>query len=348
MRGRFRVGLTGDFLRPDGSVGFGDIGLGMLDGRPDLEYEFLPDGGEELVPDQVRPYDALILLGPRLTAATLEGADRLALVARFGVGYDNVDLRACTRAGVAVTITPEGVRRPVASATMALMLALAHRLPAKDRIARSGRWEERLDHMGTGLTGKTLGSIGLGNIGREVFALAAPFEMRHLAHDPYAPPEAAAGAGAELVDLETLLSSSDFVVINCALTPETRHLLDAGRLGLMKETAYLLNLARGPIVDGAALAEALRARGIAGAGLDLFERGPADPEDQNFCLANGVASPHALAWTDELAFGNGAAACESVLDVAAGRVPKNVVNNDVLDTALFREKLGRYGEGGGR
>ena len=348
MRGRFRVGLTGDFLRPDGSVGFGDIGLGMLDGRPDLEYEFLPDGGDELVPDQVRPYDALIMLGPRLTADTLEGADRLALVARFGVGYDNVDLEACTRGGVVVTITPDGVRRPVASATMALMLALAHRLPAKDRIARSGRWEERLDHMGTGLTGKTLGSVGLGNIGREVFALAAPFGMRHLAHDPYAPPEAAAGAGAELVDLETLLRRSDFVAINCALTPETRHLLGAERIKLMKETAYLLNLARGPIVDGAALAEALREGRIAGAGLDVFEEEPADPEDQIFSLPNVIVSPHALAWTDELALGNGTAACESVLEVAAGRVPKNVVNNDVLGTPLFREKLGRYGEGGGK
>ncbi|CAA9478629.1 MAG: D-3-phosphoglycerate dehydrogenase [uncultured Rubrobacteraceae bacterium] len=345
MRGGFRVGLTRDFLRTDGTIGWGDIGLGMLDEAPGVEWEFLPEGGGELGAGQVSGYDALIVLGPRVTTATVEGAERLALVARFGVGYDNVDLAACTRGGVAVTITPEGVRRPVAAANMALILALAHRLPAKDRIARSGRWEERLDHMGTGLTGRTLGSVGLGNIGREMFALAAPFGMRHLAHDPYAAPEKAAEAGAELVDLETLLRRSDFVAINCALTPETHHLLDAERLALMKETAYLVNVARGPIVDGEALTGALREGRLAGAGLDVFEKEPADPEDPIFSFPGVIAAPHALAWTDELALGNGRAACEGVLDVAAGRAPKNVVNGDVLGTPRFRNKLARYGEG---
>jgi phosphoglycerate dehydrogenase-like enzyme len=242
---------------------------------------------------------------------------------------------------VAVTITPDGVRRPVASATLALLLALAHRVPIKDRIARSGRWEDRLDHMGTGLTGKTLGSLGLGNIGREVFALAAPFGMRHLAHDPYVAPETAAEAGIELVDLETLLRLSDFLTVNCALTPETRRLLDAERLGLMRETAYLVNVARGQIVDQRALTEALREGRIAGAGLDVFEEEPADPDDPIFAPPNVIVAPHALAWTDELALGNGGGACGSVLDVAAGRIPKNVVNGDVLGTPLFKEKLGR-------
>ena len=347
MPDRFRVGLTHDFLRSDGSIGFGDIGLEMLDEAPDVEWEFLAEGGEELSAEQASLYDALIVLGPRVGAKTVGGADRLALVARFGVGYDNVDLEACAENGVAVTITPGGVRRPVASAILALLLALGHRLLIKDRIARSGRWEERLDHMGVGLTGRTLGSIGLGNIGREMFALAAPFGMRQLAHDPYAPPGTAAEAGTELVDLETLLRLSDFVVVNCALTPETYHLLDAGRLSLMKETAHLVNVARGPVVDQAALTEALRGGRIAGAGLDVFEKEPADPTDPIFSLPNVIAAPHALAWTDELALGNGRAACGSVLDVAAGRVPNDVINESVLDTAPFREKLGRYGEGGG-
>ena len=347
MPERFRVGLTRDFLRPDGSIGFGDIGLGVLDEAPGVEWEFLKEGGEELTPEQAGPYDALIVLGPRVSARTVGGADRLALVARFGVGYDNVDLEACTENGVAVTITPDGVRRPVASAILALLLALGHWLLIKDRIARSGRWEERLDHMGVGMTGRTLGSIGLGNIGREMFALAAPFGMHHLAHDPYAAPGTAAEAGVDLVDLETLLRLSDFVVVNCALTPETHHLLDAGRLSLMKETAHLVNVARGQIVDQAALTEALREGRIAGAGLDVFEGEPADPADPIFSLPNVIAAPHALAWTDELALGNGRAACKSVLDIAAGRVPDNVINKDVLDTALFREKLGRYGEGDG-
>ena len=345
MREGFRVGLTRDFLRPDGSIGWGDIGLEMLDEAPGVEWEYLADDDRERGAGQVRDYDALIVLGPCVGAATVEGAGRLTLIARFGVGYDNVDVEACTRSGVLLTITPDGVRRPVAASILALMLALGHKLLEKDRIARSGRWEDRLDHMGTGLTGKTLGSIGLGNIAREMFALAKPFGMRHLAHDPYAAPQAAAGV--DLVDLETLLRTSDFVAVNCALTPETRHLLDAGRLALMKPTAYLINTARGPIVDQAALTDALRGGRLAGAGIDVFEEEPADPEDPIFALPNVVAGPHALAWTDELALGNGRGACESVLDVAAGLVPKNVVNRGVLDTPLFRKKLARYAEGAG-
>ena len=198
--------------------------------------------------------------------------------------------------------------------------------------------------MGVGLAGRTLGSVGLGNIGRETFGLAAPFGMRHLAHDPYATPEAASEAGVELVDLGTLLRDSDFVMINSALTPETRHLLDAEKLALMKPTAYLINAARGPIVDQRALVDALRAERLAGAGLDVFEEEPADPEDPIFALPNVIATPHALAWTDEIALGNGRGAIESVLDVAAGRVPKNVVNRDVVDDPVLQEKLARYGE----
>ncbi|CAA9451704.1 MAG: D-3-phosphoglycerate dehydrogenase [uncultured Rubrobacteraceae bacterium] len=345
MPGTFRVGLTRDFLREDGAIGWGDIGLGALDEARGVTWEFLPEGGQELTAEQVSPYDALIVLAPHVGAATVEGADRLALIARFGVGYDNVDVEACTRNGVILTITPDGVRRPVAASILALLLALSHRLLVKDRIARSGHWEGKLAHMGTGLTGKTLGSIGLGNIAREVFVLAEPLGMRHLAFDPYATPETAAEAGVELVDLEALLGASDFVAVNCALTPETRHLLDDRRLGLMKETSFLINTARGQIINQAALTEALREGRIAGAGLDVFEEEPADPDDEIFSLPNVICAPHALAWTDELALGNGRSACESVLDVAAGRIPKNVVNQEVIDTPLLQEKLASYGEG---
>jgi phosphoglycerate dehydrogenase-like enzyme len=339
----FRVGLTRDFLREDGTIGWGDIGLGALDEADGLKWEFLPAGGQELTAEQVSSYDALIVLAPRVGPATVEGAERLAVVARFGVGYDNVDVEACTRNGVALTITPDGVRRPVAASILALLLALSHRLLIKDRMARDGRWEEKLDHMGTGLTGRTLGSVGLGNIGREMFALARPLEMRHLAHDPYATSEMAAEAGAELVGLEELLGASDFVTINCALTPDTHHLLDAGRLGLMKRSAFLINTARGQIVDQAALTGALVGGRIAGAALDVFEKEPADPEDPIFSLPNVICAPHALAWTDELALGNGRSACGSVLAVAAGRVPDNVVNAKVLDSPRWRKKLARFG-----
>ena len=341
----FRVGLTRDFLKPDGTIGFGDIGLRLLDEAPGIEWEFLAEKTRELRPDQVHDYDALIVLGPRITAETLAGqgiADRLALLARFGVGYDSVDVDACTANGVILTITPDGVRRPVAVAIMTYLLALATRLFQKDRLTREGRWNDKLDEMGMGLTGRTFGMVGVGNIGRDFLALARPFEMRHLAFDPYVTPEQAAGLGVELVDLETLLRRSDFVSISCPLTPETYHLIDAGRLALMKPTAYLINTARGPIVDEAALTEALRERRIAGAGLDVFEQEPVNPDNPILKLDNVIVAPHGLAWTDECFLGNGRSACQSILDVAAGRVPRNVVNRAALESPRFQEKLQRY------
>ena len=212
----------------------------------------------------------------------------------------------------------------------------------KDRLTRDGRWDEKLDYMGLGITGRTLGLVGLGNIGREVFKLAQPFEMRHLAYDPYATPEQAETAGVELVDLETLLRTSDFVSICCALTPETHHLINAERLALMKETAYLINAARGPIVDQAALTVALRENRIQGAALDVFEQEPVDPNDPILTLDNVIVTPHGICWTDECFLGNGRSACESILDVAAGRIPNNIVNRDALDNPRFQEKLHRY------
>lgn len=337
----FRVGITHDFLRPDGTFAMGDIGLGMLD-RPGIEREFLAEDARELSPEQIQGYDALLVLAPKITARTLEGADRLAIVARFGVGYDSVDVDACTRHGVLVTITPDGVRRPVATAAITYVLALAQKLLIKDRLTRSGCWAEKIDHMGMGVAGRTLGLIGLGNIGCEVFRLAQPFGMRHLAHDPYATPDAAAEAGAQLADLDTLLRESDFVCVTCALTPETYHLIDATRLARMKPSAYLINVARGPIVDQRALYAALREGTIAGAGLDVFEDEPVDPNEPILGLENVVVTPHGICWTDECFLGNGRSACASILDVASGQVPRHVVNRAALDNPKFQAKLAQY------
>lgn len=347
MSGTFRVGVTRDFLKPDGTIGFGDIGLDLLDAAPGVEWEFLAEDTRELTADQVRGYDALLVLAPRVTAATLAGADRLSIVARFGVGYDNVDVPACTAAGVLLSITPDGVRRPVAASVMAFVLALSHKLLIKDRLTRAGRWTEKLDHMGMGLTGRTLGVVGLGNIGREVFALARPFGMRHAAADPLASVADAAATGVELLPLHDLLRASDFVCICCALTPETHHLIDARRLSLMKPTSYLINVARGPIVDQVALTEALRAGRLQGAGLDVFETEPIPPDDPLLALENVILAPHAVCWTDECFRGNGRSACASILEVAAGRVSPQAVNREAADHPRLREILRRRGAGEG-
>jgi D-3-phosphoglycerate dehydrogenase len=338
----FRIGYTKDFLTADGRIGWGDIALDLLEGVPEIDFGFLPENEPVLTPANAGDYDALGVLTPRVTADLLDNAPRLAVVARFGVGYDNVDLDACTRNGIAVTITPDGVRRPMAATAMTFILALSHRLLEKDRLTREGRWAEKLDYMGYGLTGRTLGSLGLGNIARDMFHLAAPWGMRHLAHDPYLTAEQAAGAGVELVDLETLLRESDYVVVLCKLTEETHHLINAERLALMKPSAFLISIARGPIVDEAALYAALTSGTIRGAGMDVFEQEPVDPANPILALNNVIVAPHALCWTDECARGNGTGVLTSILDVRTGRVPRHVVNREVIESPRFQEKLAAY------
>jgi D-3-phosphoglycerate dehydrogenase len=325
----FRVGVTRDFLKPDGTLGFGDIGLDLFAGAG-LPWEFLPTLDPEIAPEHARDYDGLLVLTPKVSGRTLAGAGRLKVVARFGVGYDNVDVPACTRAGVLLTITPEGVRRPVAVAALTFLLALSHKLLIKDRLVRSGRWAEKLDHIGQGTTGRTLGIIGLGNIGRELAALAQPLGIGVIGCDPWVAPGTAAQAGVALVAIEDLLRQADYVCICCALTPDTHHLLNAERLALMKKTAYLINVARGPIVDQAALCQALQARRIRGAALDVFEQEPIAPDDPLLGLDNVILAPHAICWTDECFGLNGRTAITSLIDVARGIVPRNLVNGDAL------------------
>jgi phosphoglycerate dehydrogenase-like enzyme len=334
-----RLGITRDFLNAQGELGFGDIGLEELRRDPRIQAEFLPDFGSELPPSVANDFDALLVLAPKVTAKTVAGGQRLAIVARFGVGYDTVDVAACTQHDVLLTITPSGVRRPVAVSALSLLLALSHQLLVKDRLTREGRWSEKLNHMGVGLTGRTLGLIGLGNIGREILRVVAPLEMRHVAFDPFVSPAAAKEAGVELMVMESLLEQSDFVIVCCALTPETHHLLNAGQLARMKPTSFLINVARGPIVDQAALTTLLQQRKIGGAGLDVFEKEPIDASDPLLELDNVILSPHAVCWTDELFRGIGQAACQSIVETAAGRVPRDVVNRDVIDRPGLKQKL---------
>jgi phosphoglycerate dehydrogenase-like enzyme len=311
----------------------------MFDGVPGLDLSYLNENEKTITPANASDFDALGVLAPRITADLVDNSPRLALVARFGVGYDTVDIDACTRNGIAVTITPDGVRRPMAATAMAFLLALSHRVIEKDRITREGRWGDKLDYMGVGITGRTLGCVGLGNIGRDFIHLAKPWGMRIIAFDPYVTKEQAAEIGVELVDLDTLLAESDFVVILCKLTDETHHLINAERLGKMKSSAFLINIARGPIVDEQALIAALQSKQIRAAGTDVFEQEPPDPANPLFKLDNVIVAPHALGWTDETAWGIGSNVAQAILDVRVGTVPKTLVNPEVVENARFQEKL---------
>lgn len=330
VQARFRVGITRDNIGPDGKPIFAESALGILRDAG-IDYEFLPQLEPELTPGTAAKYDALAVMLAQVTRKTVSGPDRrLKLIARFGVGYDTVDVPACTDNGVILCITPDGVRRPVATSALTFMLMLAQRVLIKDRLTRAGRWAERLNHMGTGLSGRVLGSIGVGNIGAELFRLAAPFGMRHLACDPYVTGESVAPLGVKLVDLDTLFRESDFLCVNCPLNDETRRLVGARQFALMKPTAYFINTARGPIVDEAALYQALSARRIAGAGIDVFEQEPVAPDNPLLKLDNVVVTPHHICLTDECINTVAASVFGACRDLAAGRVPKSVVNQEVL------------------
>jgi phosphoglycerate dehydrogenase-like enzyme len=196
--------------------------------------------------------------------------------------------------------------------------------------------------MGLGLVGRVLGSVGIGNVGAEMFRLARPFDMRFLAYDPYADAKVAAQLGVELVELDDVFRRSDVISINCPLTPRTRHLVNAERIALMKRGAYLINTARGPIVDQQALTAALTEHRIAGAGLDVLAQEPPDADDPILRLDNVILAPHALCWTDQLFAGNGAADAKAVLDVQHGRTPHLVVNRAVLDTEIWRRRMANF------
>jgi phosphoglycerate dehydrogenase-like enzyme len=343
----FRIGLTRDFLDANGESVFGDIGLGLLTDAPGVTHEFLADYLDEVTPEQIAGFDGIISLRPRYTTRTFEGSDgRLAILARFGVGYDNVDVEALTHHDVMLAITPDGVRRPVASSIVLFVLALAHQLPAKERSLRTVGWHGPSTIIGVGLAGRTLGSIGIGNIGAEMFRLIKPFGMRFLAHDPYANPAVAAELGVELVSLDELLRQSDFVCVNCPLSPATRGLVGERELGLMKSTAFLINTARGPIVVQPALYQALKERRIRGAALDVFEQEPIAPDDPLLSLDNVIMTPHAICFTDEVALGNGQSAIRAMLSVARGEVPPHIVNRDVLTRPGTQAKLARYATSG--
>jgi phosphoglycerate dehydrogenase-like enzyme len=282
---------------------------------------------------------------PRFTRQSIPADGQLAFVARFGVGYDSVDVEACTDNAISVIITPDGVRRPVAVSVITFILALSQKLLIKDQLCREGPsgWARRGEFMGQGLVGKTLGQLGMGNIGAEVFRLAQPFGLSFIAHDPYVDAALAKELGVELVSEGELFRRSDFLSVSIPLSEATRHFINAERLALMKPTAHLINTARGPIVDQRALYDALVHGRIAGAGLDVFEDEPCPADEPLLKLDNVIVTPHSLCWTDECFAGNGAADIRAALDIMRGKVPRGIVNQAVVEDPRWQAKLEEFG-----
>jgi phosphoglycerate dehydrogenase-like enzyme len=253
-----------------------------------------------------------------------------------------VDVAACTEADVVLFITVGAVDRSMAEATITWILALTYRVRAKDGLVRTGCWDDRSKFMGTSLEGRTLGVVGLGGIGREVMRLLKGFDMdTPLAFDPFVDPAAAEELGVRLVELDELMSSADFVSIHCPLNDDTRGLIGADDIARMKPTAYLVNTARGGIVEEDALYEALKAGKIAGAAIDCFDNEPLTKPHRFGEFENVWLAPHCIGWTNELYRDIGRAACQGMVDLSLGRKPKGVVNPEVFDRPGFQEKWAR-------
>lgn len=338
----FRVGLSAAFTRGDGKPTFPSCDWSVLEGTEGVEIDRMAPGNT-LTQELIAGYDALVLMGEKVTADTFRDDDQLKLLTRMGVGFDRIDVPACTERDVALTITPDGVRRPMASSVVLFILALSHRLLEKDRVTRTGPlgWPARLDFFGTGLTGRTLSIIGLGNIGQEVVRLIRAFDMRIIAHDPYIDPKVAEGLGVTLVDLDTAFREADFLSFNCPLNEETKGIGSAEGMAEMKPSAYLVNTARGPVVDQKALYNALVEGRLAGAAIDVFDPEPSPSDDPILKLSNVIVAPHAIGFVDQMFQTMGEVNTRAILAVKNGQAPDNLVNPEVVNRVGFQKKLGR-------
>jgi glyoxylate reductase len=277
----------------------------------------------------------LTMLTERIDATLLDGAPDLRIVANMAVGYDNIDVAAATQRGVIVTNTPGVLVEATAELAFALLLASARRLVEGERIVREGRWPPwRPDfHLGKQLAGSTLGIVGLGAIGEAVARRARGFEMRLLYYSRTRKHATEHELGLTYLPLDELLGQSDFVSLHVALSPETRHLIGAERLALMKPDAVLVNTARGPIVDQAALTEALREHRIGGAALDVFEVEPLPPGDPLLKLDNVLVAPHIGSATLATRTRMADLAVDNLITFLKGERPPTMVNPEVWEKA---------------
>lgn len=299
-------------------------------------HKYGPLTEAELLP-QLPGIHAVLAGMDHFTAAVLgsKEAEELKIISRWGVGYDAVDRTAAAGHGIVVAYTPGLLNEAVADYTMALLLALARRIPEGWLSLREGHWDSG---WGPDLGGKTLGLVGCGGIGQAVAKRARGFDMRLLGCDP-APSADAGRLGIEFVALERLLVESDFVSLHSALTPETRGLIGEAELRAMKPGAYLINTARGAILDETALARALTERWIAGAALDVFVVEPLPAGHPLHSVPNLLLTPHQASLGYESGAKVSAAAVDAIIDVRAGRRPRWVANPDVYQSPALRVPL---------
>ena len=289
------------------------------------EVTFKDITGEELA-REIAPYHALMVRsGTKVTAEAINNAENLIVIGRAGIGVDNIDVKAATRNGIKVVNSPTGATISVAELTIGHMISLARRLPKADRTTRAGEWAKK-KLKGVELNGKILGLIGCGNIGRVVAKYARALNMSVIGYDPYISKEKLEEEGIEKVEsVGEVMERADFISIHVPHTPETHHLINEEMLSKMKTSAYIINCARGGVVDEKALYNALKENKIAGAALDVYEEEPAK-DNPLFELDNAVFTPHIGASTKEGQIRAGTICAEQILKVLEGKEPDFWVN----------------------
>jgi len=284
---------------------------------------------EELI-RMAKDADILVVGNDRIDGEVMDECERLRLIARHGIGIDNIDLKAATERGIIVTYTPQANSESVADFTIGLMISLSRKIIKANNDTKSGNIKVT-EYIGTEVYKKTLGVIGLGAVGSRVAKRAKGFDMRVLAYDPYASKEVAGKLGVELVDKDYLLKESDFVTLHVPLTPETKGMIGERELKLMKETAFLINTSRGKVIVQDALVKALEEGWIAGAALDVFESEPLEIDSPLTKFKNVVLAPHAASASKEARSEMANIVADSLISFSRGEVPKTLVNRDVVE-----------------
>jgi D-3-phosphoglycerate dehydrogenase len=293
--------------------------------RKDAEVDVRVGLKPEEIISIIGDYEALMVRSQtKVTSEMIDAGKRLQVIARAGVGIDNVDVSAATRCGVVVVNAPTGNTVSAAEHTVALMLALARNIPQANVLLKKGVWK-REKFTGTELRGKTLGIIGLGNVGSEVAKRAQGFEMKLLGIDPLVSVEYAKKLGVTLVDLKQILQEADFLTLHIPLTPQTRGMLGAEQLAMMKPTARIINCARGGLIDEAALVKAINEKKLAGAAIDVFEKEPCT-ESILFGVENIIVTPHLGASTAEAQVTAARDVAEQICDIFNGQPARAAIN----------------------
>ncbi len=298
----------------------------------------------EVSAEHVATADGIIICRPWVKpSAFVRRGPKLLAIGRAGIGYDKIDLGACTANDVVVFNSPDGLTRSTASAAMILMLALAQRLPQQMKLVREFHWDRQNQTTGDDLEGRVLGIVGLGKTALELVRYLAPFRMNVIAFSPHADSAVADRAGVKLVgSMDDVFREADYVSLHTRLTPATRGQITERLFRLMKRTAFFINVARGELVDEHALIRCLAEKAIGGAGLDVFDEEPLPLSSPLLKLDNVILTPHWLCSTHGAGRATMAAVLEGMMRISRGKIPENILNLDVLGRTGFREKLRKF------